>query len=600
MISETKSDRELARTSVVGQICTLNQQLADLNSALNDTLPISLLPNEILARILLEVADATRLIIHIGPARPWTPILYVCRRWTSCALATPALWAHIVVRSLDWFADPRTRTHLARAGSYPLTCYMGHVDTSNVAYARAFLSDHGRRVRTVSIVGTSEAVEGLFAGVQDLPILERLQLDKPIFSGGTACLFPEQLLRAGAAPRLSVVDLQGVQIRSWGLFANLTELHVVMRNTFPQPFVPLPELLDSLAQSPGLRALSLSDVLSQDADTLASLLQHRPPVPSTELPALERLDISESCHGIGALLSSLAIPPTVELHLVPLSVHTGREVKYFTHPLRRILRRADRPLMRALAVAFTFNVTLVLHRMRVLHESDSGSGVQVRMDHRVILPQRVVRTTALRILDAFPLEGVVDVDCAGMPRTLCSRATWRAIFSRLPRAARLYGGADEAMLNMVGGLLDVLRSGPQASKSTLKQRNRILQHTGKDSSPSVHLSILCSTGPVCYGYPYSISARLEELLAQYREAHAGQVWDELELLGKGVPLRTRVLGPLARRLLIGTTVWTPEYEGVPVLAEGEEVGMLAALALEAAVAPTTAMVPEETMQEAGS
>ncbi|KAI0043755.1 hypothetical protein FA95DRAFT_1681672 [Auriscalpium vulgare] len=592
-ISETKNDRELVRASVVAQIRTFHQQLADLKSELNKTLPISFLPNELLARILLEVAYSTGHIITITCNRAWMPILYVCRRWTACALALPALWSHIAVRSSEWFTHPPALMDLARAGNYPLTCDMILLDTASVALARAFLCDRGARVRTLRLWSMLAAVEDLFAGVQDLPILEELVLDKATYSG--TALFPEHLLRA--APRLSSVSLHGMRIHSWGLLANLTELSVGMRGMSPVPGVPLAELLGSLAQSPGLRALTLNSVLAQDADTLATLLQHRPLIPSTELPALERLDIFESCHGIGALLSSLAIPPTAKLLLMPLFVHSERELKFFTHPLRRILHRAERPLMRALAVEvkYTFLVTLVLRRTRDVHVPDSGQ-VEVRMILREGLGRRMLRTTALRMLDAFPLEGVVDVDCAGLPRTLYSRATWRAIFSRLPRAARLHGGAEDAMLNMVGGLLDVLRSGPQASKSTLKQRNRVLQHT-EDCPSSVYLSVLRSTGPVRYGDPYRISARLEELLALYRDAHAGQVWDELELVGRGVPFRTGLLGPLAKRLLIGTTVWTPDYEGQMVMGLAGDVEEIGMLAVHAAPLPTTVMVSDVPMHE---
>ncbi|KAI0043747.1 hypothetical protein FA95DRAFT_345182 [Auriscalpium vulgare] len=605
------SDREQARTSVGAQIRTLHQQLADLNSALNDTLPISLLPNELLVRILLEVAYTTRSTIHTHyTTRPWTPILYVCRRWTSCALALPALWAHITVLSPDWLTSPRARTHLTRAGNYPLTCYMGLVNASNVAHARAFLSDYGRRVRTICLGGTSKAVEGSFAGTQDLPIMEHLCLGNDLYV--QPCMFPEQLLHAGVAPRLSTVHLQGVWIRSWGLFANLTELHVITPNTSLDSGVSLAELLGSIAQSPGLRALTLNSVFAQDADALATLLQYRPRSPTIELPALEDLDISESCPGIGALLRALAIPPTVTLFLCPLYVPTGGELKHFTHPLRRVVRQEGRSPLRALSATWNnglYSTVLTLRNKDGAHEHQSKQPGQVSVVIDYLgLRQRVVRTVVSRVLDALPLEGVVDVDCAGMPRTLCSRATWRAIFSRLPRAARLHGGADEAMLNMVGGLLDVLRSGPQASKFTLKRRNRVLQ----ESSPSsVCLSVICSREAEDYADPYRISARLEELLALYRDTHAphaakhaGQMWDELELVGTGVPFRTPLLGPLAKRLLIGATVWTPastpSYEGQTVmgLAEGEEIGMLATDA--SAAAPNTATVPELPMQEAGS
>ncbi|KAJ7049105.1 hypothetical protein C8F01DRAFT_1185876 [Mycena amicta] len=232
----------------------LLQKLPDLKAARNALVPIESLPVEVLTAILALV-----------PGLPLDAIMFVSRRWYT--ICTSSAYSKNTIRSLE----------------------IGWLDVP------VAVLDLSPTLRSITISGDMDSMP-FFAET-----LCRLALPNVCTFSLTQALLPQ-------LPALKAFSLSGISMpyRSWRSLSALTELY--LSSCYP---LPLPLLFCVLRQSPNIRSLKLTDILSSD-EPPRDLLDDPQPV---HLGSLEKLDVSESDNSdmLDAIITRMTFPWTTSV-----------------------------------------------------------------------------------------------------------------------------------------------------------------------------------------------------------------------------------------------------------------------------------------------
>ncbi|KAI0067596.1 hypothetical protein BV25DRAFT_836848 [Artomyces pyxidatus] len=575
MILETSLERVQQREKFDAQIQELTQWITAIKIQRNGTASISLFPDEILFRIILEYALSMDIF-----SPEWTKVILVCRRWYDIAIRHTQLWSYLSARH----SHPPFRNHfrnfLRRSGAYPLTCVFDD-DTDVAVVACATLRSDAHRMRSLTVEGNLSVA---FQEVYSFPILEHLDLKN---RQGNAWELPAFIVEGGA-PLLHSIRLSDVTFSQWDMLSNLTDLSLCQANQFTSPPPSLAQLLPVLARSPRLRLLKLSGYLQHhDLSFLSSELD------SVSLPELKGLEVKEAISSIDTFLRCLILPATASLNIVAWNVATSPQISSLLVLVRRHLRSPEAPILRSLNIGYDIKILLEV----AADTSPTCDGFFVANGHpqfsiafRANPTKRATRGIFSRILDALPLDAVVHLNC----RNNVSNNIWSTVFRHIPRLEMVRGHLSAGVLAMVTGLFEAIRQGARGLSG--QKRRRAAQ--GLFSLPSrlcIVVGNSLSNENKCYD-------QLEQLLVTYRDMAApfkpqNVAWPslEVELMAGGnydIFYRREKLCAVVQQFSLEGKVWDPVSErkrmewviygrGDP---EGNEVQSSAGIEFEGAVA----------------
>jgi hypothetical protein len=296
--------REHIRQAIDAEINSLKasfrESLRALSQRRNEVAPISSLPTEVIADIIL-LASAER------DDEPWLEwkwlnVARVCRQWRDIALNQPLFWSHINFTNLTLAGAAEM---LTRAKKAPL-----HLEAKvtgrrwNDARYSAFnkeLQAHVSHIRHLNIIGTSAHLSTTLQHAlvaSPAPILEYLSLTIP--DAEQMVLLPKNIFEGAT---LYFLELQEVII-SWKspLLRGLRYLKIYELNVKNRPSVT--DWLDALDEMPQLKELVL-----HAASPLADGFRFPSDVKRTAtLPVLSHLDLSSTAGACALALAHLVLP----------------------------------------------------------------------------------------------------------------------------------------------------------------------------------------------------------------------------------------------------------------------------------------------------
>jgi hypothetical protein len=284
-----------------GQLLPVQETIVQLKQRRNALLPVSRLPQELLAAIF----RALQLLLPSN-GQGWNVVCSVCQCWRDAALAYSVLWADIgVTVNSNW-----TAVLLQRSGNAPLNV---SVDVSNsmVALHREegalLVFSHVHRIRSLSIRAFSTAMDRLLLNLDHpAPLIEKLCLSAPPRTMGSMVIPPS--LFGGEAPKLKFVEIIGpcsFYAQHPMAFKSITRLTL---SCLDMSWSYDWETFTHLLSLPGsLRSLTLQDIVG---------FKHFLIETSVGLPHLESLSIqSETLYGVLQLLEHIDTPSLVSLHI---------------------------------------------------------------------------------------------------------------------------------------------------------------------------------------------------------------------------------------------------------------------------------------------
>jgi F-box-like len=277
---------ETVREEVDSQINALERQILELKTGRNALAPISILPEDIMGTIFLEVkttaegSDENR--------KAWILSSHVCRRWRDMMLDYPLLWSGFAPGDVSLLEQA-----LARSKDVPLTIKFH--SNSAIESALPVLSkalSQTSRLKDLNLRGYATTLERVFAPlITAAPILQVLSIES---TDGLASLSPDFLNQD--APSLQELRLKDYTVSLTSpLLRGLT--HLMMHVDETSASIPGNDVLNALGGMAGLVDLDL-DLGNVDTDDMESSR------PATELPHLKKLTLKRS----GRLFPSLRVP----------------------------------------------------------------------------------------------------------------------------------------------------------------------------------------------------------------------------------------------------------------------------------------------------
>ncbi|KAH6908091.1 hypothetical protein BKA70DRAFT_1222891 [Coprinopsis sp. MPI-PUGE-AT-0042] len=321
----TKSHLHAARDAIQTQIASHERQIQDLRTKLNEILPISGLPDEVLCHTFMYLKS----LVHpddtslASSPRAWISITtHVCRRWRNAAINYAPLWTSLTSRlGPTWFGEMLERSQGALLSLEILTrnTFRARGVHCWQQLATQTLLHPSRLSDVVLDVFATTLKELVLALRVPFPKITRLVL-RSHESGFTPPIWLPADLLGGDAPQLQELLLEGC-ILPWTspILQTITTLTWSTREleddddeeneddeeTFTFPFN---HALNALCKMPQLIHLDLGVQISKPYD------------PSSvkdiaSLPNLKELRLKGGCAKYGSLLACLRIPTQCVLHL---------------------------------------------------------------------------------------------------------------------------------------------------------------------------------------------------------------------------------------------------------------------------------------------
>jgi hypothetical protein len=303
--------RDHLQQSIDSQINSLKESIRESVRALsqrrNELAPISSLPTEIIADIIM-LASAKR----NDPGMPWLNVAHVCRQWRDIALNKRLFWSHINFTNLT---SAGAAEILARAKEAPLHLkldsearFFGRPRWDDARYS-AFVKElqaHVSHIRHLDIsIGTRHLLRTAFQHTlvaSPAPMLEHLSLSILSVPPYEVFYLPNNVFK-GTTPRLFSLELQEVAI-SWTspLLRGLKYLKVHKPNN--NDMLSITEWLDALDEMPQLKELVLYAASPlDDGFTFLSDIKR-----TATLPVLTHLDLSSTAGACAIALAHLVLP----------------------------------------------------------------------------------------------------------------------------------------------------------------------------------------------------------------------------------------------------------------------------------------------------
>ncbi|KAH9950744.1 hypothetical protein B0H21DRAFT_721419 [Amylocystis lapponica] len=270
----------------------------ELRIRYNTLAPFSQLPQEILAKILVEnsrrVDAAFRDDLSKRPVPPqtekyydWLATAQVCRQWRAVALGFPKLWSSILITKPKWVAEM-----LRRSQSVPLTVtvrFPAHGEEANTQISRAFerVLRELHRIQHINIHVSSQ-INICMTMHGPAPLLESVSFwDFRPRSSPLSDVINDQ------APRLQSLQFTG-RPTSWNTQSFPSTLkHLALLNTKSSRngLLRAEDVPVIFGRLQCLESLKLSHVLERRSGELG---ESSPPTRTTHLPRLRTIEISES------------------------------------------------------------------------------------------------------------------------------------------------------------------------------------------------------------------------------------------------------------------------------------------------------------------
>jgi hypothetical protein len=316
------------RSGIDQKIIALYDQIADMKEERNLVAPVSIVPDEVLARIFGMAVGKPQL------CQQMIQFMLVCRRWYRVAVAFPELWGDIHF----WGApsDRRLEAQLRLSGAVPMTISIGALNT--LAAVDSVLG-HATRLTSLTLIGISENISDFAQKMIPLqfPCLKVLSLDSQNPDGADIyATLPLELLD-GHLPNLEELSLYRIDAP----FRSLPPLQSLrLRGGQNSPSqLSLPLVLDCLQSSPALHTLCLDMIL---------LPLTQKGTRSVRLLHLTTLDLHEDVDNCTAVLNQLELPATARLLLYPLGIEDNGDMDDILIPIRKHLHKPGAPTPRLL------------------------------------------------------------------------------------------------------------------------------------------------------------------------------------------------------------------------------------------------------------
>ncbi|OBZ78077.1 hypothetical protein A0H81_02752 [Grifola frondosa] len=301
--SECTQDPKEALAAIEDSINDLNETVLAMKSYRNTIIPIHRLPNELLARIFLQVVAATL------PSMRWMVVAQICHHWRAVALSSPRLWSTICSQNIGCI-----RVHLRRSRSVPLDISF---DITRIRFDKKLMETvqqfaelvvpHIHRIRRLYIDSWGpEAMESLSSAL-NAPALCLTELSLSLRSSKSNTLAAQFF--NGSAPLLQSLSLLAMLTPSDSPFyCGLLSLEL------QECSIKSDEFLRILQACPLLQCLTLRNTglaLSRDINTYPE------PARIVELPRLVNLTIHNQNRGINIAytLAHLCIPSHASLEI---------------------------------------------------------------------------------------------------------------------------------------------------------------------------------------------------------------------------------------------------------------------------------------------
>ncbi|TCD70155.1 hypothetical protein EIP91_004625 [Steccherinum ochraceum] len=306
----------LATAPAVTPSCQHHDVIVLLKIHLNALLPISRLPNEILAEMFLHYKAAMRLHHRRPGARAgadalaWLAITHVCHHWRGLALDTPELWTSFSVGGRDDETD-FVSSMLARSKHMPLSVQASLYKDSNHTSLETVLHDL-HRIDSLDLELAPQIQDQLRDAVPAVaPLLQSLTISTT--ERGSSMVGPMPTLFDHCEfPALRELEVTGFRL-SWtsGFLApSLTALKVTCWGRYSAPWTPM---LEAISRMPMLEHIELSGSV-----TLASPADHyspNPPRTPVTLAHLRYLSLTSGNISITHVFDSLLIPASCQVSL---------------------------------------------------------------------------------------------------------------------------------------------------------------------------------------------------------------------------------------------------------------------------------------------
>ncbi|KAF7795638.1 hypothetical protein EIP86_006803 [Pleurotus ostreatoroseus] len=288
----------------------------------NDTLPISKLPNEILAKVFRVHATGLRCKNTGKGSLPFqVAVSHVCQRWRKVAISTAVLWTrfrvkgHTQHKALDqWMARSQ------HALLYLNIKYDCSLSETSPAYLKEILKQLPRICSLQSSLPAIQFEQHFLTERLPITTLKTLKLTRPTDLESMAADDPAILKTLAARfPHLCALHLSGYRLDGWTLPSTLTVLSVGSPRAYIK--IPLDNIIKTLQGLPLLQELSLHHAGLESAP-LSN--------PGTALQQVSLLHLRKlSIRGYGGselyLLDQLAFPP-LQFFGLRLTVETLSEL----------------------------------------------------------------------------------------------------------------------------------------------------------------------------------------------------------------------------------------------------------------------------------
>ncbi|CAL1713946.1 unnamed protein product [Somion occarium] len=307
------------------RILTYAQELLDLKFRLNQILPISRLPPEILAHIFEHLVwivyrnyrQSQKDPRRYGDVSPysWLRVTHVCRHWRDVARHSPPLWTQVILMNA-----PCVQELLTNSKGLPISVEHGRDSESLTAQeSLSVVLENMPRVKQLKLTFSRRPYRALsLLPSLHAPILRNLTIITSI----TGDALPPVFQQSGLAnlPHLESLECSGYPFLSARMLfrSTLRRLSLLPCRAPPSPA----QLLESLSGLPLLESLNLDLLFPMPAfgstQSYAEWFNSGSQSQQTvALPHLKNLVLSEASSGMASvkLLDQLRVPPWTNISL---------------------------------------------------------------------------------------------------------------------------------------------------------------------------------------------------------------------------------------------------------------------------------------------
>lgn len=211
------SELQITENHLLSQLAEVRASQARLRAEFNSNMPITRLPNELLAGIFSYLRGSGRsgipLLVHAS---------HVISRWRTLALSTPALWSKIEIRFMhhrDALRGGIIKEYIARSGAclLDISIYIGEGQRVADPIFEILISQIGRWRHLIVESENESAIQIIIQCLRQrsAPSLQHLQIDLDIDNEQDELWLGTNHTLGGGVPALSSLELRGINLHQW-------------------------------------------------------------------------------------------------------------------------------------------------------------------------------------------------------------------------------------------------------------------------------------------------------------------------------------------------------------------------------------------------